>query len=385
MLIDFPMLFAAAAFLLSFLTGWPVYRILDRRGIVDRPNARSSHTRPTARGGGVTIVLSILVVGGVAGFGLESALVLLTMLGCAAVLAVVSFVDDLRSLRASVRFGCHGMAAMGLLGVLVWPHLEQGWSTEPTDRFLVLAMVAVGFLWVTGYSNAFNFMDGINGIAAGQACVTGAGMGLLGGLALGTYASAPVMLSLIVGGAALGFIPHNFPRARMFMGDVGSVPLGFVLSGLALWLASTAGWWLLAPLVLLHANFVLDTGITLVRRVLRGERWHEAHREHFYQRLVRSGKSHAFVTGWEMALQCVVLGMMVLYLYVGTFWRVALIAGVVIMWLVFFVYCERLFRRSLASSAGITSVELQQRALAYTVNPPRLNQTPGKAYGRLPD
>jgi phospho-N-acetylmuramoyl-pentapeptide-transferase len=132
----------------------------------------------------------------------------------------------------------------------------------------------------------------------------------------------------------------------MFMGDVGSAPLGFWLAVLSLWLAQSAGWWLLVPLVLLHANFVLDTGITLLRRILRGERWYEAHREHFYQRLIRSGKSHVFVTGWEMALQGLVLGLMVLYLHASVPGRAGLIAVVILVWLAFFAYCEPLFRSS---------------------------------------
>jgi len=190
-------------------------------------------------------------------------------------------------------------------------------------------------------------MDGINGLAAGQAIVTGFGMALLGGLALHGYESTPVLWSMAIGAAALGFLPHNFPQARMFMGDVGSAPLGFWLAVLVLWLATNVGAWILIPLALLHANFVLDTGITLLRRILRGECWYEAHREHFYQRLIRSGKSHAFVTGWEMALQGVVLGLMVLYLYVSVPVRVALIFLVILAWLAFFVFCERSFRKNL--------------------------------------
>jgi UDP-N-acetylmuramyl pentapeptide phosphotransferase/UDP-N-acetylglucosamine-1-phosphate transferase len=139
----------------------------------------------------------------------------------------------------------------------------------------------------------------------------------------------------------------------MFMGDVGSAPLGFLLAVLTLWLARTVGPWLVIPLALLHANFFLDTGITLCRRVLRGERWHEAHREHFYQRLIRSGKTHAFVTGLEMALQAVVLGLMVLYLFAGTPIRVGLATLVVLLWLAFFAYCERSFRRSNLRAEGL--------------------------------
>ena len=115
---------------------------------------------------------------------------------------------------------------------------------------------------------------------------------------------------------------------------------------LVLWLAMEAGAWLLIPLTLLHANFVLDTGITLLRRIFRGERWYDAHREHFYQRLIRSGKSHPFVTGLEMILQIVVLGLMVLYLHASLPVRVGLAALVVLIWLAFFGYCECSFRRS---------------------------------------
>jgi UDP-N-acetylmuramyl pentapeptide phosphotransferase/UDP-N-acetylglucosamine-1-phosphate transferase len=203
----------------------------------------------------------------------------------------------------------------------------------------------LGFLWIVGYTNAFNFMDGINGLAAGQAVVTGFGMALLGGMAPNGYHSTPVLWSVAIASAALGFLPHNFPQARMFMGDVGSAPLGFWLAVLVLWLAMNAGAWLLVPLVLLHANFVLDTGITLLRRMMRGERWYAAHREHFYQRLVRSGKSHTFVTSLEMALQGVVLGLMVLYLHASAPVRVGLIALIILVWLAFFVFCEISFRR----------------------------------------
>jgi UDP-N-acetylmuramyl pentapeptide phosphotransferase/UDP-N-acetylglucosamine-1-phosphate transferase len=268
------------------------------------------------------------------------------MLGTSLILAAISFVDDLRSLPASIRFGCHGLAAIATLAALGWPELELGLSAEGLvhlPRFLGLLL---SFLWIAGYTNAFNFMDGINGLAGGQAVVTGVGMALLAVFSGAEPSSTPVLLTLVEAGASLGFLPYNFPQARMFMGDVGSAPLGFILSALVLWLAATAGWWLLMPLALLHANFVLDTGITLARRVLRGECWHAAHREHFYQRLIRSGRSHRFVTGIEMTLQCVVLGLMILYIKAGLVLRTLLIAAVIVLWLGFYGYCERAFRRS---------------------------------------
>jgi UDP-N-acetylmuramyl pentapeptide phosphotransferase/UDP-N-acetylglucosamine-1-phosphate transferase len=294
------------------------------------------------------MLVLLLVVAGDGGLRRGQPAVLATLLSAAALLAVVSFVDDLRSLPARLRFGCHGLAAVAALVVLKVTGLrlvvDSGGAPWPTMALVWL----LGFLWIVGYTNAFNFMDGINGLAAGQAIVTGFGMALLGLVASAQWSvvSPPVLLSLVIAGAALGFMPHNFPKARIFMGDVGSASVGFLLAALVLWIARDYGWWLLIPLGLLHANFVLDTGVTLARRILRGERWHEAHREHFYQRLIRSGKSHPFVTGLEMTLEGVVLGLMVLYLHASVPVRVGLIALVILVWLVFFAYCERLFLRS---------------------------------------
>jgi len=339
-----------------FLMSFPVRMALVRWNIIDRPNHRSSHTRPTARGGGIAIMLVILLEGMALGWRSEMALVLM---GLSLGLAALSFWYDLAPLPSSIRFGGHVLVALGFLQVLGWPQITIDLTGQPTVTLPVFLNGLVLFLWLAGYTNAFNFMDGINGIAAGQAIITGIGMAVLSLLATLPHpatsigaeplpASAnclPELLGFCLAGAALGFLPHNFPRARMFMGDVGSAPLGFLLAVLALWLARDHGWWLLPPLVLLHANFILDTAITLGRRVLRGEKWHEAHREHFYRRLVRSGKSHSFVTGWEMALQVVVLGLMVVYLRSSTPVRMGLIGFVLLIWLAFFAYCERSFRR----------------------------------------
>ena len=269
------------------------------------------------------------------------------MLSAALGIGLVSFRDDIKAVDPAIRFGCHSLAA--LLVLIALSRLGfRSWLWEGSlSTGLLFFVIALAFLWIVGYTNAFNFMDGINGLAAGQAVVTGFGMAILGGLALHDYHSTPVLWSVAIGSAALGFLPHNFPQARMFMGDVGSAPLGFCLAVLVFWLASDAGAWLLIPLMLFHANFVLDTGITLLRRILRGERWYEPHRQHFYQRLLRSGKSHAFVTGWEMTLQGIVLGLMVLYLYASMPVRVGLIALVILVWLAFFAFCECLFRRSI--------------------------------------
>jgi UDP-N-acetylmuramyl pentapeptide phosphotransferase/UDP-N-acetylglucosamine-1-phosphate transferase len=262
-------------------------------------------------------------------------------------LAFISFIDDLKPLGPAKRFSFHFTVAALALFTLKMSGLRLALGP---DTGLILPNAAswvIAILFIAGYTNAFNFMDGINGIAAGQAVITGIGMALLVASKTGDFSSTPVIVSFLVAGASLGFLPHNFPGARMFMGDVGSAPLGFLLSTLCLWLSISAGWWLLIPMALLHANFILDTGITLLRRILRGERWYDAHREHFYQRLIRSGKSHLFVTCLEMALQCFSLVLMLVYVSASPLARIGLIFTVLAVWLLFFAYCEAVFRRSL--------------------------------------
>jgi UDP-N-acetylmuramyl pentapeptide phosphotransferase/UDP-N-acetylglucosamine-1-phosphate transferase len=327
----------------------PVYRFLVARGIVDRPTERSSHNRSTARGGG--LAMGAVVVGGGLWLGVwQGWMPLGGVLPATLGLAAISFWDDLRSLGVAVRFGCHVLAAVLALACLGWPGWMLGLSPELAFRLPTWAGVVLGLVWLAGYTNAFNFMDGINGLAGFQALITAAGTGLLGGLATGEWDAAPVLFAWMVAGAAAGFLPHNFPRARMFMGDVGSAPLGFLLAVLVLWTAHRLGSWLLLPLLLLHTNFVLDTGITLARRVARGEEWFRPHREHFYQRLLRSGKSHAQVTLWEVGLQSGVLALLIGYLYAGALVRGVILLAVIGTWGLFFRACERAFRTSQPAS-----------------------------------
>ena len=338
------MLFALSA-TLSYALGFFAFRELRKLGLIDQPNERSSHQQPTVRGGGVAVMKTILLGLGLIAFRRLDA-TMLVILVAGASLAVVSFADDWKSLKPSLRFLCHTLAAVAALFAL--RAVAPGLAISTAESFAIPAVLAVviGFLWFAGYTNAFNFMDGINGLAASQAVVTSVGAVLITGLATGRWNDTPTLAMLVIGGAALGFLPHNFPKARMFMGDVSSAPLGFLLAVLTVWLAAKYGWWLMIPLALLHANFVLDTGITLLRRMVRGERWYAPHREHFYQRLIRSGKSHQFVTGAEMALQLLVVLGMAAYVHSEVPVRLALTGGVLLLWAAFFSYAEAVFVRS---------------------------------------
>lgn len=336
----------------------PVRRILLRRGVIDRPNERSSHTQPTVRGGGIAIMAIVAIGAGIIAI-VQQEPALAAMAAAAIVLAWVSFVDDLRSMSRLLRFGCHAACAVITIAVLGFPSVTLSF-TETSGFILPFAIgLPFLFLWIAGYTNAFNFMDGINGIAASQAIVTAGGTAAIAFLAGADLTDAPVLFGGIIAGAAAGFLPYNFPRARMFMGDVSSAPLGYLLASLAVWVSAKYGWWLLIPLVALHANFVFDTAITLIRRIVRGERWYDPHREHFYQRLIRSGRSHAFVTGWELALQLMIFGLMSGYLYANASLKAFLLMAVVGIWGSFFAYAERSFQRTMLRKASFQQIANQ--------------------------
>jgi UDP-N-acetylmuramyl pentapeptide phosphotransferase/UDP-N-acetylglucosamine-1-phosphate transferase len=341
--------FAALLWLTSAVVVWTlsflVRHSLLRWNVVDLPNERSSHVDPTTRGGGVAIMAAILAGGGALSLGNAQGELLTVILGSAVLLAIVSFADDLRSVSPAFRFGCHAVATFAVLHALersgFAPAGESIWRHPAAASVLWLCF----FLWIAGYTNAFNFMDGINGIAAMQALMTGLGTAILVRVASGTWSSEPACLALVVAGASAGFLPHNFPNARMFMGDVGSAPLGFLLAVTVIWGTCDHGWTLVVPLMLLHANFSLDTGFTLLRRIVRGEQWYKAHREHFYQKLVRAGRTHAFVTTCEMLLQLLVISLLVVYLQSGYALKLFVFLTIVAVWAGFFLFCEREFNR----------------------------------------
>jgi UDP-N-acetylmuramyl pentapeptide phosphotransferase/UDP-N-acetylglucosamine-1-phosphate transferase len=279
--------------------------------------------------------------------------------GVTAGLAVVSFLDDLRPLSPWLRLGFQALTASLVLVANSFPelrvHLGPALEGVLPNGLLWFFML----LWLIGYTNAFNFMDGINGLAAGQAVLSATAMGVLAGMASGEWSDSRILVCFLVAGAAAGFLPHNFPAARMFMGDVGSASLGFVLAALALLLSARYGWWLLPALVLVHANFILDTAITLVRRMMLGQKWYLPHREHFYQRLVRAGKSHSLATGVEMILQLVVAALMLGYIVLPSMGRWIVTVMALLIWLGFFAWCEILFRRAqLASPAPASSLRV---------------------------
>lgn len=231
--------------------------------IIDTPNERSLHDRPIPRIGGLALVPAALVTGLAGGFHDWP------MLAAVAVLYGLSLVDDVRGLSARSRLLVQLLAA-------------TGWALSlPADMGLVVVLIFAA----AGFANFFNFMDGSNGLAGGMALFGFAALGLLGG------AAPEGALAWAIAAAAAGFLLLNFQPARVFMGDAGSVPLGFLAVALGVqgWLA---GRWHWASPLLAFLPFAVDASVTLVRRALRGEKVWQAHREHYYQRLIRMGWSH---------------------------------------------------------------------------------------------
>jgi len=247
-----------------------------------RPNARSSHRDPTPQGGGIAVVSATFVVawGAVA---TSPALLhnesgqFLTLTATAALLAVVGAMDDMRSLSAGIRLAIQCIAVGALIAAL--PHQlrvlpQVPWWLERAGLFL-------GGVWLV---NLVNFMDGIDWMTVAEFVpVTGAIVLL--GLA-GTIEIWPAVVASALLGAILGFAPFNKPVARMFLGDVGSLPIGLVLGWLLLRLAADGH---LAAAVILPLYYLADATVTLIRRVIRHEPFWQAHRQHFYQRATDNG------------------------------------------------------------------------------------------------
>ncbi|WP_457895076.1 MraY family glycosyltransferase [Stenotrophomonas hibiscicola] len=268
--------------LLSAALTWAARGYALRRQLFDQPGERRSHSVATPRGGGIAIVISLLVTAGVAMWAWPAALpsLLVAALGLALV-AGIGWWDDHRPLPAMRRLMVHFIAA-ALLAALVRVH-GGSW---------LLAVLVL--LFTASLINIWNFMDGINGIAASQAVVVALG---LAQLLPWPYSLAAIALGL----ACLGFLPFNFPRARIFMGDVGSGALGYAVAAvLALASVKTDINWIL--LLVSASPFLVDAGFTLLARIISGQRWMEPHTQHVYQRAVQAGASHARVTGMYFAL-----------------------------------------------------------------------------------
>jgi len=275
-----------------------VRRLVLQHAVLDVPNERSLHRVPTPRAGGLAI--AIVVLGVVLWLGWRGDLsprAVIGLIGGASLVVLVGWWDDIRSLPSSLRAIAQVTAAAWFLA---WTggidNLRAGDYAVSlgTAGFLV---ALVGLVWSI---NLYNFMDGIDGVAGGQAVVAaGFSAVLLAGVSPGLS-----LLSAAIGGASLGFLAWNWAPARIFMGDVGSGLLGFLFAALAL-LSEKGGGPPIVSWLLFGGVFIFDATVTLIRRIVEGERWYAAHKSHAYQRAVQSGWSHARVSTGVMILSAV--------------------------------------------------------------------------------
>ena len=277
--------YGLAAFAIAAgMTGWLVGR-LARADLLDVPNERSNHERPTPRGAGIAVCAAVALCWGFAllvrdGEPLlgRTADVLLLLGGLA--LAALSYLDDVRGLPVLPRLAAQAAIVAAVL--LATPSVSLTGHLPPAAERLL-----IGLAWI-GLINVYNFMDGIDGVTGAVTIIIGAAAAAL----LASHGGPPTLAVVLVG-ACLGFLLYNWRPARIFLGDVGSVPIGFLVGGLLLALARRGEY---AAALILPAYYLTDSGLTFLDRLRRGERVWRSHSGHAYQIAVRSGLPHDRVT-----------------------------------------------------------------------------------------
>jgi UDP-N-acetylmuramyl pentapeptide phosphotransferase/UDP-N-acetylglucosamine-1-phosphate transferase len=294
---------------------------------LDHPNERSLHEAPTPRVGGIGIVAGVLLA-----FILVRAEPLLAAL--VAALAAVSYVDDRSHLPIAVRFAAHAAAAIAFVYVVA-PGLHPLWQA-------VAVLVTV---WMT---NLYNFMDGSDGLAGGMALFG------FGAYAAAAWLAGDMVFAIVaasIAAAAAAFLAFNFPPARVFMGDAGSIPLGFLAAALGL-LGWRAGDWPFWFPVLAFSPFVVDATVTLARRVLRREAFWRPHRTHYYQRLVQLGWGHRNTALAEYALMAGCGAAALWALGQSRAAQLSVLAGAALTYLVLATFVDVAWRRHSGGSQG---------------------------------
>jgi len=265
----------------------------EKSGMIAQPGERQSHDVATVTGGGLGLVFSIVVTSlclqpllPIPGFWWQN------MLPGILLLAIVGWRDDRLPVSSRLRL-------LVQLAVSIWL-LGFGWSQFSMREMMLFASAIVAVVWLM---NLYNFMDGSNGMAGFQGVFAGTVMAVL---LLMNEQYGMALIALAVAAACAGFLPLNFPGARVFMGDVASVPLGFIFASLAVFGVQTGSMGLSVS-ILVMSVFIVDATLTLLTRVLCGERWYTAHAQHVYQRLIAQGWSHRKVLVTYQAINVILV------------------------------------------------------------------------------
>ncbi|OAD19782.1 Glycosyl transferase, family 4 [Candidatus Thiomargarita nelsonii] len=286
------MILISLTFLISALLTLHFSRPNSLLHILDQPNERSLHTQPTPTTGGVAIVIALSLTAW--HMAMQDFFYLFISL---LLIFIISFIDDCRHVSILYRLMVHFLATCLLLwqgefwlADIILPGLT--WTLPP---FLQISLSCLFVIWMI---NLYNFMDGMDGFAAGMAIFGFGTLAILGAMA---EHQLFMTLNLIIASAVAGFLLFNFPPARIFMGDTGASSLGFLAAALSLW-GNREGIFPLWIALLLFSPFIIDATVTLLRRLLRGEKIWLAHKSHYYQRLVQIGWGHKRTVLWEYVL-----------------------------------------------------------------------------------
>lgn len=317
--------------ILSYELVLSILQRLKRTAVLDIPNERSLHVRPTPRGGGLAIVVLTLLVVVIYSIITQDWHKSSIYLAGGSVLALLGWRDDIKSLPARSRLLIQGLVAVGTVAGLGF------FEALPFPLINEIPLGIFGFLltvvWIVGMTNAFNFMDGVDGIAGGVALTGGIGWMALIMAGAGSPTGLAFYLSLALAATSLGFLVHNWTPARIFMGDVGSVFLGYSFAVLPLLVENKASHPLMLAVLVMWA-FIMDSGVTFIRRACKRESLFSAHLSHVYQRLVIGGLKHATVSLFY--IQLTLLGIILaLGWLASTLWSHWLILiGLPLFWLI---------------------------------------------------
>ena len=300
--------------------------------ILDQPNERSLHTQPTPSTGGLAIILALTFASFLIQFIYPSEPIFVNISFSVLLIAGISLLDDWRHVAILQRLGIHFLAAC----LLLWAN--DFWLTAFVFPYFTWDLplwmqIIFSILFVMWMVNLYNFMDGMDGFAGGMAVFGFGTMALLGGLA---GQQLFMLLNLLVVAAVLGFLLFNFPPAKIFMGDLGASTLGFLAAAFILWAEQQQLFSLWIGL-LIFSPFIVDATVTLLRRLLRGEKVWLAHKTHYYQRLVELGWGHKRTVLWEYGLMVLCSLSATVSLFLPVYGQ----GIVLISWL--FIYCGLIY------------------------------------------
>lgn len=320
-------------FLVSMtLTRW-LSQILQQKGLIDVPNQRSSHTIPTPRGGGIAIIKGLLV-----GLVLLYLLTDISLPGLyfwigLFLIALTGFLDDRTDLPVYIRFLLQLAAA-----ILIFFE-TQGFESFPLPDPYTFPL---GFLnypltvfWIIAVINIFNFLDGIDGFAGMQTVLAGLAMAML------DWQSPVSIIGLLIAFAGLGFLRYNWAPARIFMGDIGSATLGYIFATLPFYMTEASKDLGIFAMGIFLWFFLSDGAVTIIRRLLKGEKIWEAHRTHLYQQLTTVGMSHAQVVSRVMAASLLLIIIFFGFYFILKKWLILMLPIAIFFYIAYFMYVEK--------------------------------------------